>query len=367
MNKKNLRKWEVRLGLVQVVILVGVVTGSMAFAFYMGLFTGQKLGFEQALDSSVASAVRMPIVDDELDEEMNTELVSEVYAKLNDTEVSETEAAAKLDAGRKPIPVLDQIHSTDVVPVVVERQEQDPIAQEADEIKAGIKKSRDLLALNLNQNTEPIEGGLHEPEAKIRVLGGGSDAIKGASDNKKTLGAALVDSQKEKAQQKKIAEANAAAKQKASAEKRDKAKKTVALVQDAPKKKQVEVKKLIKAPKPVIEKKKVKKTVVPVIEQAKFPKRDTPVERKAYVGASIPSGWFAQVAAPKNMGDANSVAKRLKSSGFKVSIEHAQVRGQKYYRVLVGPENTRQHAERLLGQLKRETYLKGDPFIKMIR
>ena len=81
----------------------------------------------------------------------------------------------------------------------------------------------------------------------------------------------------------------------------------------------------------------------------------------------VPSGYFAQVAAPKNLSDAESVARKLKKSGFPVIVEVANVRGEEYYRVLVGPEQNRVHADRLVGQLRSERYLSGPPFIRQVK
>jgi cell division septation protein DedD len=78
----------------------------------------------------------------------------------------------------------------------------------------------------------------------------------------------------------------------------------------------------------------------------------------------LPPGYFAQVAAPKSLGEAEQTARQLKSSGFPVVIEVSSKRGQDFYRVLVGPEQNRVHAERLVGQLKSERYLVGAPFIR---
>ena len=73
------------------------------------------------------------------------------------------------------------------------------------------------------------------------------------------------------------------------------------------------------------------------------------------------------MAAPKARSDADSLAQKLRSSGFQITIETANVRGEKYFRVLVGPEDNRTLAQRLSGQVKREPYVQGEPFIKVIR
>jgi hypothetical protein len=81
----------------------------------------------------------------------------------------------------------------------------------------------------------------------------------------------------------------------------------------------------------------------------------------------VPSGYFAQVAAPKKLGEAEAIAGKLKRSGFPVVVESASVAGQSFYRVLVGPEQNKARADILVSQLKSESYLAGDPFIRKFK
>jgi cell division septation protein DedD len=81
----------------------------------------------------------------------------------------------------------------------------------------------------------------------------------------------------------------------------------------------------------------------------------------------IPSGYFAQVAAPKKLAEAESIAGKLKRSGFPVVVESASVAGQGFYRVLVGPEQNKLQADRLVSQLKSEKYIAGNPFIRRVK
>ena len=80
----------------------------------------------------------------------------------------------------------------------------------------------------------------------------------------------------------------------------------------------------------------------------------------------MPSGWFAQVAAPRRSDDANFLARQLRKSGFSAIVETAKVNGQEYYRVLVGPERSREQTNRLVKQLMREPYMQGDPFPRYV-
>jgi cell division septation protein DedD len=81
----------------------------------------------------------------------------------------------------------------------------------------------------------------------------------------------------------------------------------------------------------------------------------------------IPSGYFAQIAAPKTLAEAEGVAKKLKRSGFPVVVEPTSVAGQSFYRVLVGPEQNKVQADRLVSQLKGESYISGTPFIRKVK
>ncbi len=82
---------------------------------------------------------------------------------------------------------------------------------------------------------------------------------------------------------------------------------------------------------------------------------------------SIPTGFYAQVAAPKRLQDADKLARRLKQSGFPIAIESVVIGQQSFYRVLVGPEKNKLYAERLILQLRSERYIPTDPFIREVR
>lgn len=82
---------------------------------------------------------------------------------------------------------------------------------------------------------------------------------------------------------------------------------------------------------------------------------------------TIPTGFYAQVAAPKRLQDSEKLARRLRQSGFPVAIESVMIGQQSFYRVLVGPEKNKLYAERLISQLRSERYIPTDPFIREVR
>jgi cell division septation protein DedD len=91
-----------------------------------------------------------------------------------------------------------------------------------------------------------------------------------------------------------------------------------------------------------------------------------PSENSNLVRKVLPPGYFAQVSAPKKLSEAEAVAKKLKRSGFPVVVESASVNGQNFYRVLVGPEENKVQAERLVGQLQSESFVASKPFIRKV-
>lgn len=82
---------------------------------------------------------------------------------------------------------------------------------------------------------------------------------------------------------------------------------------------------------------------------------------------ALPKGWFAQVAARQKEVEAKQIAEKLRSSGFPVVVETADVNGERYFRILVGPEESKPTADRLVAQLKRESYIQGTPFVRAVR
>ena len=83
-NQRSLQSWRITLGPVQTVVLVGVITGCMACAFYLGFFSGQKVGIETALNNNLSSAMRLPIDSDVTSGGSGEDAMSDVYARLND-------------------------------------------------------------------------------------------------------------------------------------------------------------------------------------------------------------------------------------------------------------------------------------------
>lgn len=328
MNKRNLQQWELRLGLVQLVILLGVVTGSMACAFYIGFSSGRSVGFESALERSLANAARLPIGAENAAN--HEEATSDVYAKLSQPAVLEGEGK---DASGKEIEVpLGSIKTADA-----DTAEKD-LAAWHDDAAAGASAKSGALGVDsvyrsgesaAAKNTKLAMNQLEAEQSSTR-----------AAEGKKTLGSLVESKSQTEAKKTEIEKSN-----------------PLNTTSTTSAKSTSEAAKLLPPTK---------------VETAKAVEKQTakaPVKEKnsALVREVLPSGWFAQIAAPRKMQDANALAGKLKASGFPVMIEVARVRGDEYYRVLVGPESNRARAERLVGQLKRESYIQSDPFLRVVK
>jgi len=318
MNMKGLRKWEVKFGLVQTFILVGLVTGSMAGAFYFGFYSGQDAGYERAYSSGLGNAPRIPIAVSELPPSASQDAVSEVYARLHDNVAKPGAGAANAAVGGEELAAIAQSEAVDS-PIDVEAGAlTDPI----DEESLGQIESQPIVpggASKAVDSAAPTLGNVIDGRAAVAIKPDDSAKSTGSAGKAslKSLAPAVIAPNNETQQQK------------------------------------VTVKERVE---PVAKVQAAEKAVV-----------EKPTNDKNLVRSILPKGWFAQVAAPRKRADAEVIAKRLKSSGFGVMIESANVRGQEYFRVVVGPEQSRTQVDRLVTQLKRETYIEGEPFPRLVK
>lgn len=315
MMKKPNERWEVRLTLSQLIILIGVMTGCLAISFYLGFFSGKQVGAAGAMESSLATLPKVPITGEaapgETTPDAAEEAVSDVYAKLKASGASKENSLVEL-----PMPAVEAIKEAD------------------SNVTAEGEK---MLQESLEVVEPPVVG---TPPAKKAAALSDPWSVEAPTAKKKTIDDVLDQSGAEKREVAAPAETSAQ------------------VLTVAP----------TKAPE--------KPTLAPTVAPTPTPKmtptlKSTPVPTKAS-GAAISQGvkekgWYAQVAAPKSKTEADALASKLRSNGFRVAIETAQVKGDQYYRILVGPEDNKDQATSLVGQLKRESYLAGEPFIRPIK
>ena len=371
MSPRVRREWEIRLSLVQVVVLGGVVFGCMVSAFYLGLISGQRAGFESAQAIRLASAVKLPIQNDHTDA-TGEGLASDVYAKLKNPPPLKIDPAKILKDDS--LPQLESIKTTDAAPLpplalagegkislasekAAPQTEPEPITEK----KAG--------QIELSRQDENSGAGIAKllgetPEKALEITSVSSKAKKDTAV-KKSISVADVITPKDSAslgslvpQRKKLEPLPK--KEEIIVAKKDE-------VSSAPKKQDLDTDVTLKSadaiPPKVLASKLAESEIAAEAQPSKLQVRT----KGSLVREVLPKGWFAQVAAPRQISDAEAVVKKLQGSGFAVLIQEANVRGQTYFRVMVGPEDTREQSERLIGQLKRESYLRGEPFLRLIK
>lgn len=326
MNRQNLERKEVRLGTIQIVGILGVTIGSIIAAFCLGFQSGRTLAYERTLTNSLASLPKLPIGDQESGADLGEKIVSEVYAKLN--EQNET--------APPPGSAAEEESSFPELGTIKESENSKPESEDLGEVELEAPPAK-------HAEKKPVaEEKVVDEELSLEQEADESEELPkhNAKPEEKTLAAVLNESKARK-----------------ELEKKEEAK--------------VEVKPTATSkpePTKVIEKPKVEKTPEPVATKIK---EEKPKEEKKTADSLTPkkvsTGWYAQIAAPKAIADANALSSNLRKSGFPAVIETAEVRGEKYYRVIVGPETSKTQADVLLKQLKRESYIVGEPFLRMVK
>ena len=341
LGKTSARGFEVRLGMVQVVALFGAMVGFTFGSFYLGFLSGRSVGFEVARHSSSSEVAKLPVPlsAQEGEEEATAEAdPSRIYAKLNDSaRIAESASPDKSSKGK----------AAPAEKTIPEPKPEDQFDLPADtsspdeSLSKGIDKAFEAEA-SKDAATATDEGNEHlkpeAPQPTVRVLGDS-----GATGDSKTLGMLLderIDEARKNAPEgtPKLDPPAAAVVEKVAAE-------------------------TTPTPKP-----QATSTPLPKATPAKVAvEKEAPTQNQGTVKGVLPSGWFAQVAAPKKLPEAQQVARQLKKSGFAVMIESASVRGEDYYRVVVGPEQSKVQADRLVDQLRREGVVSGQPFVRRVR
>lgn len=340
-NRRELNRFEIRLGVVHVTALIGIVAGSLVGAFLLGLFSGQELGHEVAMYETRRSVPTLMLAGETNTPELGEDLLSEVYAQLDDQAIDDTKDGDAFEAANTAPEVISGVKAIEQgitepeTKSVSKSLEDESVAEEEDEnLVVAALRPEVAQAANARESGSRVD-----EEALVRILGRGTDP-KGTSKTEtrlkeRTLGAVRSEA---------------------------------TTVRPETEKKTQEASMPSEIAPPVVAK------VNTPVEPAK-PQATAAVDRAAsreafgspYVRKVIPSGWYAQVAAPRELDDAHSLASNLKDSGFMVVIEKARVRGQEYFRVLAGPENSKEHADRLVKQLSRESYVQGEPFVKLLK
>lgn len=343
MGRGTSRGWEVHLGMVSVVALLGITLGCIFGAFYLGYYTGREIGFTTARDAALADVAKLP-VPAEMSEhgENKPERVAQIYDRLNEpARLPPAEPTAVKGAGKRE-------------ERPAKRPEDSLKTPGADVSAAAVNEEFEKQGLDEDDSGSAVseEDAKEDPvvEPKVRVLGGKATPEK--EEGQRTLGMLLDERLREV---RKEGDRKVPGKKEKDGEAAAALEPTQAPANTPP-------------ARPTVKATPTQKSV-PTVAPTKAPK-ETPAEessREATVRSVLPDGWFAQVAAPKKLSEAEAMVQKLRKAGFAVVVESANVRGENYYRVVVGPEASRVQAERLVEQLKRESSISGNPFVRRVR
>jgi cell division protein FtsN len=350
-------------------LAVGAVVGS----YFVGFFQGNYVGFETGRGASGVEVPKLAVTDT-VPEPSAEQSPSLIYDKLHTTTSTlESEVPAKKPTAASEERLVSKI-AQDIKLADEERKSagsakgSNTLPKEQDDVLPLLAPSDDKDA-TANEEIAPVlnpsdagiggEPDIFDPEAgaesqsNVRMLGsaGGEVAPAAPSDRDKTLGAILderIDSARSVTAPVAAIEAEPAVA--ATGVAKPKAEVTKAPVREIEKVESEPVKQPSPTP-----------TRKPVPTPEKKAAGDVAVKKV------VPSGFFAQVAAPTKRADAESVARKLKKSGFPVVVEEATVNGESYYRVLVGPEDNKVQADRLIQQLQSERYLSSVPFVRRVK
>lgn len=347
-----------------VVMLLGLVTGSMAGAFYLGFSSGQHVGYESALQATQNTMARLPVPTEELDKSAAEEVTSEVYAKLTGAadlgdELPPSKSAGHTNDKADEIPDLGVIVTTDTAPILPSEP------SEPDASKAALVD--DLLpggsGAAKSGSLKEVHSKFNEHSTQPSVMGE-VETLGGAADTAKADAAQALASQHHVTQQLSGQDLANTPSQVIS--------ETIATKDELPSD-AIEAPSAVHARQGLESKPEVPKTEEPptaVVSKGATEKiQPAPVKQEVAIPVkrSVPVGWYVQVSAQKNLEDANKTASSLRRAGFPVLIEAAQVRGEDYYRVVAGPKSQRTAADKLLAQMKGKKLVQGDPFVRAVK
>jgi cell division septation protein DedD len=294
----------------------------MACAFYLGFFSGQRVGYENALVGSASTLARFALNTKELNSGDGLADESMDGPSAPSKEREEGKRGARAQREQSALSLLNEVSAAPKVEKV--EQEASAVVNDGGAVESASAK--------VNESAKVVAAESVQAKAEdevIRVYGN-------ERPTKRTSISELKNSVATQA----------------------KAAKPVEVI--APEVKTVKIQ-------PPAQKPQVLASLQPEAKSLKAqPQQNRKVE-SVPVKSILAAGWYAQIAAPRKMADAESLANRLRRNGFPVSIESASVKGEAYYRVIVGPEDNRKQAQVLVEQLRSERSVQGEPFIRNIR
>jgi len=333
-------RWEVRLGLGQLIILWSVIAGTMIMVFLFGLYAGREQGVQSALEGSADAAARLPIA--------NAVPPSDVAPPTDVATGASDESSAEPVAGilksLEQSPPATRPAGSDGSPETIAAND---TANDTEKALQQIPDTQQSAAALTHETVEHVT-----PKAEAAPPLGTIDIATRKSDRAPLDDeiAALVGDESS-SHQKGTTLADKAKSAESKEEKNAKAKAIELPLKTAE----------VEKPKPQ------QKPIEPAkVETAKADSGKGESVKTVKAGSQAP-GWYLQVAAARTSQEANAVAKKLQVGGLKPTIETAEVNGSTYFRVVLGPYASKNAAAATRKSVEATKAAKGDPFLKQVR
>lgn len=302
--------WGLRFGVSHAVVLIGLITGGLLAAFFLGFRVGKKEQFDAYASLSLERFPRLPITEEVSSRNVSERLVEEVYEKLQRPPVSVAKDGTETgELDLKPVrivPMAEVASSEERVSDVIEVKEPKLISAEQAEVQSVEEGSK--------EHGETVQA-LRVEERKVRTV--------------MTLD--------------RLADADGDQGSRASSK--------------IPNETRENVLKELPVDAPSV---KLRDPRAPTVNAASVSSQK---HDSGSVSESLRSGWYVQLAAFESETEAKELHSLLRQNGFRDSyIQEALVKKRQYFRVLVGPEENSVLAKRLKEQLLREPYLMKEPY-----
>jgi cell division protein FtsN len=104
-----------------------------------------------------------------------------------------------------------------------------------------------------------------------------------------------------------------------------------------------------------------------VVAEAASKKTNEKVESPKAASTKPAGSWYIQAGAARSDSEAAGYVRKFKAAGIQAKVERADVRGNLYFRVIVGPYTDKSAADKDLRKVANSKILKSEPFVRLIK
>ena len=110
-----------------------------------------------------------------------------------------------------------------------------------------------------------------------------------------------------------------------------------------------------------------KSAEVATLKKSEAPEEPAKVEAVKPAVTSATGSWYIQAGAARSEKEALTYVRKFKAAGISAKVEKADVRGNRYFRIIVGPYTDKSAADKDLRKVANSKVLKSDPFVRLIK